>query len=364
MGGGITGGTARTRATGTTDTARRPAAQRQEDQRGTGRVRIPRMRMAAACLALTATATACSDATSGPRAASQAASGPQSAQPAAGIPTIPTPAAPGAQAASQSPVAAAKPTVYPSTRAAAAPLAKPRSMAALGDSITRGFDACSLPLKDCPSKSWATGDDVDSQAKRLGLPSNAVFNDARTGARMSELADQARVAVGQRVEYVTVLMGANDACRDKDADMTPVADYERQLRNGLDVLRQGLPGVHVLVVSVPDVGRLWEVARGESFARTVWSAADVCQSMLADPMDSHPDSLARRQRVRDRITAYNDVLRRVCGEWSGQCKYDGGAVNAQRFGKNDLSHWDWFHPSGQGQGVIADLTMREGFRWQ
>ncbi|WP_436788390.1 SGNH/GDSL hydrolase family protein [Yinghuangia sp. YIM S10712] len=271
--------------------------------------------------------------------------------------TIPTPATPTTQATPttvQAPPPSARPT---------GPYPKPASMAALGDSITRGYDACSIPLKDCPSKSWATGDDVNSQAKQLGVARDAVFNNARTGARMSDLAAQAQKAVGQRVEYVTVLMGANDACRDKESQMTSVADYERQLREGLAVLRQGLPGVRVLVVSVPDIGRLWEVARGERLARAVWSSG-ICQTMLEDPESTKMDDVERRQRVRDRVTAYNDVLRRVCGEWQEQCRYDGGAVNAHRFGKGDLSRWDWFHPGEKGQGILADLTMRAGFTWR
>ncbi|MGG8406484.1 SGNH/GDSL hydrolase family protein, partial [Streptomyces sp. 12297] len=35
---------------------------------------------------------------------------------------------------------------------------QPSSIAAVGDSITRGFDACSV-LADCPEASWATGND-------------------------------------------------------------------------------------------------------------------------------------------------------------------------------------------------------------
>jgi hypothetical protein len=44
----------------------------------------------------------------------------------------------------------------------------PKSMAAVGDSITRGFDACTV-LSDCPEVSWATGSDtkVKSLAVRL-----------------------------------------------------------------------------------------------------------------------------------------------------------------------------------------------------
>ncbi|NED89508.1 SGNH/GDSL hydrolase family protein, partial [Streptomyces sp. SID11233] len=50
-----------------------------------------------------------------------------------------------------------------STRAATGWDRSPSSVAAVGDSITRGFDACSV-LADCPAVSWSTGSekDVDS----------------------------------------------------------------------------------------------------------------------------------------------------------------------------------------------------------
>jgi len=258
------------------------------------------------------------------------------------------------------------PAVTPTPDVPATPTAptRPRSMAALGDSITRGFDTCS-PLKDCPDKSWATGtsSEVDSHASRLGLPADAVFNNAETGARMVHLADQARTAVGERVEYVTILIGANDACRRTEGEMTDPAVYESQFREALGVLREGLPNARVLVVSIPDLGRMWETGHGEFTARTVWALADVCQSMLADPESLKPAAIDRRQRVRDRVTAYNAKLREVCATWEN-CRYDGGVVNTQRFSKNDVSHWDWFHPSVAGQRTLAEVTTRQGYTWR
>lgn len=331
--------------------------------RGTGGRGALRRRAGAVLAALALAAVAACSSGGGP-------DGVQRAGDELGVGPAQAPGTSAAPLATSSPTASTRtPSTGPSASTSKAPVRpsgpfpKPRSMAALGDSITRGYDACSVPLKDCPSKSWATGDDVDSHAKRLGVPREAVHNDARTGARMNELDDQARVAVGQGVEYVTVLLGANDACRDKESQMTSVSEFEQQLREGLTVLRQGLPGVRVLVVSIPDLARLWEVARGERMARAVWSTG-ICQTMLGDPESTKPDDIERRQRVRDRVVAFNEVLRKTCNEWAEQCRYDGGAVNAHRFTKNDLSHWDWFHPSGQGQGVIADLTSRNGFRWQ
>jgi lysophospholipase L1-like esterase len=255
------------------------------------------------------------------------------------------------------------PTPPPEVAASSTVPPRPRSMAALGDSITRGFDTCS-PLQDCPDKSWATGtsSEVNSHATRLGLPANAAFNNAKTGARMVDLPAQARTAVGERVDYVTILMGANDACRPSEREMTPPATFESQFREALGILRTGLPNARVLVVSLPDVGRMWETGEDELFARTVWSTADICQSMLDNPRSSKPADLDRRQRVRDRVTAYNAKLREVCATWQ-HCRYDGGAVNAQRFGKNDLSHWDWFHPSVAGQRALAEVTSKQGYTW-
>lgn len=93
----------------------------------------------------------------------------------------------------------------------------PGSVAAVGDSVTRAFDACSV-LADCPEVSWATGTDttVNSLALRLLGPEKVAgrsWNLARTGARMVELPEQMAGAAARRPELVTVMMGANDACR-------------------------------------------------------------------------------------------------------------------------------------------------------
>ena len=112
------------------------------------------------------------------------------------------------------------------TRAKARPSASPTpvwdsspaSMVAVGDSITRGFDACSV-LSDCPEVSWATGTDseVRSLAVRLLGTSRAAahsWNHAETGARIAQLPEQMDLAAEQKPDLVTVMIGAKDACRD------------------------------------------------------------------------------------------------------------------------------------------------------
>ncbi len=230
----------------------------------------------------------------------------------------------------------------------------PRSVAALGDSITRGFDACSL-LADCPEVSWATGtrSDVDSLAGRLRGSSGGGWNFARTGARMAQLRDQMAQAARQRPQLVTVLMGANDACARSADAMTEVADFRNQFTAAMEELRRTSPKTEVYVSSVPDLLRLWSVGRRSTTGQEIWKLG-VCPSMLADAVDTGPDATARRAAVRDRVVAYNSVLGEVCGRYP-LCRYDGGAVFQYAFGAGELSAWDWFHPSAQGQAQLARL---------
>src|SRR5690242_12332583 len=116
---------------------------------------------------------------------------------------------------------------------AAAPSPLPSSMASLGDSITRGFNACGW-YADCPARSFATGTDtgVNSHYLRIRAVNSAIngknYNDAKSGAKAADMAGQAQTAVGQGAQYVTMLIGANDACTSSESSMTTVATFRDQ----------------------------------------------------------------------------------------------------------------------------------------
>lgn len=236
----------------------------------------------------------------------------------------------------------------------------PDSMAAVGDSITRGFDACSV-LSDCPEVSWATGSDprVDSLAVRLLGTTGAAersWNYAVTGARMADLPGQMAEAVTRRPELVTVMAGANDACRSSTSAMTPVADFRTGFQDALRTLRRTLPRTQVYVSSVPDLKRLWSEGRGSALGKQVWKLG-ICPSMLGDADSLNAAATLRRGQVQDRVKAYNQVLREVCAK-DRRCRFDGNAVFDFRFGTDQLSHWDWFHPSRDGQARLAEIAYR------
>ncbi|GHF34614.1 lipoprotein [Streptomyces mashuensis] len=233
---------------------------------------------------------------------------------------------------------------------------RPQSLASLGDSITRGFDACSV-LADCPEVSWATGTQIDSLARRLlPSPETTSWNYARTGARMADLPDQMRAAVTHRPQLVTVLVGANDACRPDVAAMTAVDSFRADFEKSLAVLRRAQPTAQVYVASIPDLKRLWAEGRKNSLGKQVWRLASICPSMLRDADASDPVAEQRRAAVDERVRAYNATLKAVCAR-DVLCRYD-DAVHGYGFTGQELSQWDWFHPSRKGQGELAGLAYR------
>ncbi|MFZ3470007.1 SGNH/GDSL hydrolase family protein [Streptomyces sp. 4.24] len=237
----------------------------------------------------------------------------------------------------------------------------PASVAAVGDSITRGFDACSV-LADCPEASWATGDDpaVRSLAARLLGEAEAParsWNYAVTGSRMADLPGQLASAAAHKPGLVTVMVGSNDACRPSASSMTPVAAFRSGFENALADLRAASPASQVYVSSVPDLQRLWEQGKDDPMVRQVWRLG-ICQSMLAEPTSETAGATARREQVRARVVEYNEVLREVCAK-DGLCRYDGGAVFQYPFSAEQLSRWDWFHPGKDGQARLAELAHRQ-----
>ncbi|MEO3809461.1 SGNH/GDSL hydrolase family protein [Sphaerisporangium sp. B11E5] len=252
----------------------------------------------------------------------------------------------------------------PATAFAQAPPV-PDSMASMGDSITRGFNACGFYL-DCTSRSWSTGSSssVISHAARIRNvnPSLSTHNDAESGATVSDMVGQAQEAVSEGVDYVTILIGANDACASSESGMTSVADFESRFRAAMSTLTGGLPNAAIFVASIPDVKRLWEVGKDSSSARTAWSLLSICQSMLARPRSTDTADVQRRDRVRQRVADYNAVMSRVCAE-QANCRYDGGAVFNYPFALSHLSTWDYFHPNTTGQRLLAEVTYPTGFGW-
>jgi len=245
--------------------------------------------------------------------------------------------------------------LLPATPAESAPL--PNRMSAIGDSMTRATNVCCW-YGDHPGSCWSTGgtgwDGVRSHYERIRavnpLISGNNHNVARSGARMAEAPAQAARAVEQHADYVTILMGANDACTSSVSTMTSVEDFRAQFASAMQTLQSGVPEARIFVSSIPNVYRLWEIYKDSAVARYVWRTARICQSML-----SSSNTEQDRQAVLARVQAFNDVLATVCGQYE-RCRFDDNAVFGYQFERSHVSKLDFFHPSLSGQQVLASIT--------
>jgi lysophospholipase L1-like esterase len=244
----------------------------------------------------------------------------------------------------------------------------PSSIASMGDSISRGFNACGWYV-DCPSRSFSTGttSSVNSHYLRILAKNAAInghnYNDAKSGAKAADMPGQAVKAVSQGAAYVTIRIGANDACTSSESAMTSVSAYRASIDTALGQLKTGLPGAKVLLVSIPDVKRLWQVGKGNLGALTAWSLFGICQSLLANPTSTATADNQRRDRVRQRVIDFNGQLAAACVAYGANCRYDGGAVFGYQFQLSQISTWDYFHPNASGQAALASVTYAAGFGW-
>ncbi|QSB12725.1 SGNH/GDSL hydrolase family protein [Natronosporangium hydrolyticum] len=243
----------------------------------------------------------------------------------------------------------------------------PDSMASMGDSITRGFNACGFYV-DCTSRSFSTGSSAgDSHYQRILEINPAISgnntNAARSGARVAEMSDQAQTVVASGAEYVTILIGANDACTSSESSMTPVADFRGHIDDALQVLATGLPDAQVMVISIPDIKQLWQAGRGNLLARSAWSLFNICQSMLANPTSNAAADVERRDRVQQRVIDYNSELEAACAAYGANCAFDDNVVFNYPFSLSQVSGWDYFHPNNAGQQVLAEISYEAGFNW-
>lgn len=257
---------------------------------------------------------------------------------------------------------------HPASPASAQDHPVPDSIASMGDSITRGFNTCGFYI-DCPSRSFSTGSNtnVDSHYLKIRNINPAIdgnnYNESRSGARAVHMREQAQAVVNRDADYVTMLIGANDACASSEGAMTPVSTFRQQIDDALAELKTGLPDARVLVVSIPDIKRLWEVGHTSMTARLFWSVGNICQSMLANPTSNAQADVDRRDRVRQRVIDYNTELADACAAYGPNCRYDGGAVFNFPFQRSHLSGWDYFHPNAGAQGELAVVTYQAGFNW-
>ena len=113
---------------------------------------------------------------------------------------------------------------------------------------------------------------------------------------MVNLNAQMANVVGLEPDYLTVLMGGNDICTPTEAQMTSVEAFRTQLQAAMATSEQAARDER-LCRQHPAVMGLYELFRGNWWARFIWGIAGICQSLLANPTSTAQADVDRRARV-------------------------------------------------------------------
>jgi lysophospholipase L1-like esterase len=260
----------------------------------------------------------------------------------------------------------------------------PTRLASVGDSIMEAVNAEELSLTTFANPNhwasfvngfsgfweWLLGrTDVQSHNQRIsevfGSGNRANLIAARSGADSFDLADQTRRTADQSATYVPMFMGHNDVCQDSFAAIPTDAEFEANVRQGLDNLREGLPaGATVYVMAIVDIYRLWEIgedltAFGILDCRAIW-ATTLFEWYPCGTMLSPANSEADRQYTRSRIQAFNEILSELTAEYTAadpdRFYHYTDTTYDYAFSPEHVSAIDCFHPSAAGQRELSRVT--------
>lgn len=231
------------------------------------------------------------------------------------------------------------------------------NMVAVGDSITVGFNSDSMGVNF--DKSWSTGTDrsVNSHYLRLSeMYEVKAINKAVAGSTITQALNQVVEAIEEStipIDYLTMIVGANDLCGWPLEDENYLAEYTKHLQNAIAVAIVHNPEIKILISSLPDIRRLYEIGKEKRFCRTVWNTGRVCPKILSPRAKN-------REIYFDRWQAMNDEISNIARDNHTNIIFTEEISNYQ-FTDEDISRWDCFHPSAKGQNKISETLWMLGW---
>jgi lysophospholipase L1-like esterase len=221
-------------------------------------------------------------------------------------------------------------------------------LVSLGDSITRGFNA--KRLGDNTSFSWATGEEVHSFWERLSPQSgDRVYNLAVVGAQSGDIGTQL-LFMPEVPTHVTMLIGANDMCRNK-----PLEHTIANIKDNISAIYKRGANIALTVVPIPKISSVYYAKKDERWCRFVWSISGLCSGFIG--IHTSEEVILENQRLLDGL---NSAILEIVGQFNSTNEHPRIRFNpeigiAELF-NDDISDIDCFHPSIKGQQRIADMV--------
>ena len=229
----------------------------------------------------------------------------------------------------------------------------------VGDSITSGFNTKYIGDIANRKYSWSTGDSrrVASHFHKLKelLLTQVIDrkNVAKTRSTSFDLAKQLGKINFPRIDYMTILIGANDVCDWGTDHADQLARFKDNVSEIITTVIAQNEEIKILIPAVPDMYHLYEI--GKKRCQFKWNMFGVCPRLLHSSRTT-----AERQDFRGRLIDANQALAELASENANNVKYIGELFDF-RFTIEHTSSIDCFHPSVSGQGVLADITWNHGW---
>lgn len=221
-------------------------------------------------------------------------------------------------------------------------------MVAVGDSITAAFNSGGAFAQR--QNSWSTGHEIDSHFSFLSERFDFVKakNFAISGSRSGGLLRQVNRVIRRldHVDYVTLLIGANDVCAFGVNVQTPLEKFRTRIGAALFRLVRAYPDVKILVPSLPNIERLYEI--GEKYGcQPLWERKRICRKFLNSNVSDKD-----REKFMTRWDRTNQILKEEAEKFPENAFFS-PAMASFDFEMKHVSKRDCFHPSVAGQEEIA-----------
>ncbi|MCB9229628.1 MAG: SGNH/GDSL hydrolase family protein [Deltaproteobacteria bacterium] len=239
-------------------------------------------------------------------------------------------------------------------------------MGSLGDSISTAVNSTGIGAKTMHS--WSTGYGKDGLVRSHFLRLHQLFPDrdiiahnvAQGGATSFQLHHQVKEVNQFSPDYVTILIGGNDACVwDEEKRSNQIASYEKNVKEAISSLVKRNDQIKILLLPIPDMLALWELSTNtESKRKTCqvwWNFYQFCPSLLKSDVTAD-----MRIAFQSRVDEANLALQRVADSFPQHVLFD-LSLSESRFEDHHISKKDCFHPSGEGQNLIAELSWKSGW---
>ena len=231
-------------------------------------------------------------------------------------------------------------------------------MISMGDSITAGFNTRWPGDFNNGRYNWSTGgsDKVESHyshIKKIIAKEVKAVNVSKSRATSHELALQWRNIETPTIDYMTLLIGANDICDWHDDYAYDQAKFRGNVRYIIDKVIGVNSEVRIVLPSIPNMYHLYEQGKDKCSGR--WDYFEICPNLLSSKRSDD-----ERLAFRDRLLAANATLEELASHYQDNVKFV-REVFEYKFSMQHVSRLDCFHPSILGQNELARLTWENGW---